>query len=674
MIILLLLALTSASQQAETKVREAIGTLEKALTAKDDAVSDQFEFSRLLKEMERRGAIPDGTNDGFGRGVRRLEENLSSIIAAPGALGGGWERVEPLSVRISPAGDEAQAFCRVRIGGKSGKFRVWLSRSGDSWKPYDYENLDGSYRLSVIGLQYAPGIWDDEEKNSLRDGVMTLQRASVYLAKGQASGAREALSMARRSTPPGYVLDWIELVDGLALNALGNPAGGLKAAERVLAHQKDLAVAHRLRAACLLSLGDPAKAIQAAKDYLQLVGDDADLWTLVGAALEKEGQGEQAIEAYRKAADVDAEDRDSRWQLGRIFLGRRQATEALGWFSSAARLAPAGERLFENGADLLDRAGAHAEALELSSQEAVRRPEDAAVLFRRGRSLRALGRLKEAEDVLRGASKVAPDEADLSRELVLVLAQSGKDAAAQERLRGVAAGDGWADAYTRAFVHAAAGRSGPALEELRTVVRAEEFLATSVAWIEREPVFGALRKETEGGALLSAARATRDYWLARQDPALSAERMLQLATERAQAVPDHALAYADQGRVLRRLKRFDESEAAIRKAIEKSGDKTLYLNELGRTLAAAGKLDPALGVAEELIRARPNEEALGMDLRVAVLVIAGKRDAALRALQLLLEKHPGSQASVLGGEELEEFRKLFPVQELLRSARAKSRK
>src|SRR6516162_10329037 len=98
MSIVLVLALAAAPQQAETKVRDAIGALEKALTAKDDSVGDQFDFSRLLKEMERRGAIPDGTSDGFhSRGVRRLEENFSSIISAPGALNGGWERVEPLS-------------------------------------------------------------------------------------------------------------------------------------------------------------------------------------------------------------------------------------------------------------------------------------------------------------------------------------------------------------------------------------------------------------------------------------------------------------------------------------------------------------------------------------------------------------------------------------------------
>ena len=138
MTIVLLLALAVAAQQAEAKVRDAIGALEKALTAKDDSVGDQFDFQRLIKEMERRGSIPEGTSDGFhSRGVRRLEDNFSTIVSAPGALYGGWEKVEPLSVRINPAGDEAQAFCRVTIGGKKGKFRFWLSRAGDAWKPTD---------------------------------------------------------------------------------------------------------------------------------------------------------------------------------------------------------------------------------------------------------------------------------------------------------------------------------------------------------------------------------------------------------------------------------------------------------------------------------------------------------------------------------------------------------
>jgi tetratricopeptide (TPR) repeat protein len=433
MSMLLLLVLATASLQSETKVREAIGTLEKALTAKDEAVGDQFDFSRLLKEMERRGAIPDGTSDGFhSRGVRRLEENFSSIISAPGALNGGWERVEPLVVRLSAAGDEAQAVCRVTIGGKRGKFRFWLSRAGDAWRPYDFENLDGSYRLSVIGLQYAPGIFDDEDKNSLRDGVMTLQRAQVYLSKGQAAGARDALAMARNSTPPAYVLDWIDLVDGLALRATGNPSGALKLADRVLAHQKDLAVAQRLKAACHLSLGEPDKAILAAKEYHRLVGDDAETWVLIGAASEKLNDSAAAFEAYQKAAEVDPEDPESR---------RRTC------------------------------------------------------------------------------------------------------------------------------------------------------------------------------------------------------------------------------RLLRRLRRFDEAEASIRQAMEKGTDKTLFREELGRTLAARGKLDEALALAEG-----------DLDLRAAVYAIAGKRQAALEALQQLLEKQPERHAAVASGDELEEFRKLPAVQELLGKARARVRK
>src|SRR6185295_9022760 len=118
------------------------------------------------------------------------------------------------------------------------------------------------------------------------DGVMTLQRGAVYLAKGKAEGARDAMAMARRSAPPEYVMDWIDLVDGQAQQALGDPAGGLKAADRVLVRQKDLAVAHRLKATCHAALGDPARAIAAGKEYLRLVGDDAEMWAIIGRASE----------------------------------------------------------------------------------------------------------------------------------------------------------------------------------------------------------------------------------------------------------------------------------------------------------------------------------------------------------------------------------------------------
>src|SRR6185295_8321257 len=260
MAIVLLLVLATAPLQAESKVRDAIGALEKALSTKDESLGELFDLQRLVKEMERRGSIPD--DGGFRyRNVRRLEDNLATIVSAPGALNGGWDRIEPLNLRLNAAGDEAEALCRVTIGGKKSKFRFWLSRAGESWKAFDLENLDGSYRLSVIGLQYTPGVHDDEDRYALRDGVMTLQRGAVYLAKGKAEGARDAMAMARRSAPPEYVMDWIDLVDGQAQQALGDPAGGLKAADRVLVRQKDLAVAHRLKATCHAALGDPAKAV-----------------------------------------------------------------------------------------------------------------------------------------------------------------------------------------------------------------------------------------------------------------------------------------------------------------------------------------------------------------------------------------------------------------------------
>jgi len=444
MIIVLLLALAAAPQQADAKVREALGTLEKALASKDDSVGDQFDLQRLLKVMERSGSIPDGTGDGFqSRGVRRLEENLSTVVSAAGTLNGGWERIEPLSVRLNATGLEAEALCRVTIGGKKGRFRFWLCRAGDSWKPYDYENLDGSYRLAVIGMQYAPGVWDDEEKNTLRDSVATLQRAQVYLSKGQLTGARDALGMARRSDPPAYVRDWVDLVDGLALHAMGNAAGALKAADRALVRQKDLAIAHRLKAACHVSLGESVKAIEAAKEYLRLVGDDPEGWTLVGAALEKMDQPEKALDAYRKAVDSDPEDAAARWKLARA---------------------------------------------------------------------------------------------------------------------------------------------------------------------------------------------------------------------------------------LRRQRRFDDAHAEIRKALEKNGEDLRLQDERGRLLAAQGELEAALAVAEELIRSKPKAEEFGMDLRVSVLVLAGKRDEALQVLRALLEKHPEWAPSAASGDDLEEFRKLPLVQEALIKARAKPQK
>jgi tetratricopeptide (TPR) repeat protein len=465
-------------------------------------------------------------------------------------------------------------------------------------------------------------------------------------------------------------MDWIDLVDGQALSALGDAAGGLKAADRVLVRQKDLAVAHRLKAACHAALGEPAKAIAAGKEYLRLVGDDAEMWTLIGRASEALDQIEPAIEAYRKGVDADAQDAVIRLELGRVLLARRQAAEATTLFTAAVTLAGAEEDLFERAADLLDRAGAHAEALALTDAAAIRRSDEAPVLLRRGRALRKLGRGKEAEETLTRASKLHLDDSDIPRELVLTLAQSGKDAEAQERMRTAAPGAVWSHALVRAFVHAAAGRSPQALEELKVVFRTEPELPTSVASIEQEPVFEKLRDHP----LVKSARAGRDYWAARLNPKLAPEEMLRIAQERIQALPDDALALFDEGRMLRRLKRFADAEASLRKAIEKSDDKSKFQDELGRTIAAQGRLDDALAVADGLIKAAPKAPEPGLDLRVAVFALSGKRDAAIKALQTLLDRHPAWHAAAIAGEDLDEFRRQPAVQEILRKARSRTRK
>jgi tetratricopeptide (TPR) repeat protein len=651
MTIALLLSLSIALQEAEAKVRDAIATLEKALVANDGSVEDQLDLQGLLREMERRGSIPDS---GFRvRGVRRLEENLTTLAASPGALNGGWKRIVPLTVRVAAAGDEADAFCRVTIGERKQSFRLWLSRVDGAWKLSDLENLDGTYRLSVIGLQYSPGVRDDDDRQALRDGVMALQRGAVALGKGQHEAARDALAMARRCSPPEYVLDWIDLLDGLAHNGMGDLLLALKAADRVLSRQKDLAVALRLKMTCHAELREHAKAVAAGMEYLKLVGDDAEMWTFVGESYERLGKADEAIEAYRKGAAADPEDPCSRKALGELLVERGRAKEAAPWFSAASRLAPPEEKAFENASDLLDRAGAHAEALALADEAVALRPDDASVLARRGRALRTVGRLKEAEELLRRASRLHPDDAEIPQELVLALAQSGKDAEAQALTAKVGE-------YVRAFVHAAAGRPERSLEELAVLFRTERALAWTVAWVEKEPVFDKIR----GDKIVTAARATRDYRKASDNPYLAPEVMLRIAQARTAAVPEDGPAWVDQGRILRLLRRPAEAEPVLRKAIEKSKDKAPAQDELARALAAQGKLEEALAVAEES----------GRELGVALHAIAGKREAAIKALQKALEEKPDRHAAIVSGDELDEFRRLTAVQDLLRKARAKLRK
>lgn len=654
----------------EAKVRASLESLVRAMGGQDkEAITGRFHVSRMLQEFEERGGLkfaPEGDEERTAL-LRRLRAALPGMAAGSAMVGAAWERIRVLHLKVNPEGKEAEAFGQVTMGGDKTKVRFWLVRDGEEWKVYDMEFLEGGIRLSVtMGSLVAAASQDERVRTSLLKGMMGLVRAMKQFAEGEVEEARGSLEAARRAEPPALVTAWIELFDAQALQILGKDEEAVKAADRALELQKDLALAHHVKAAAFVSLEEHEKAIAAERDYMKLVGDDAEAWYQIGECYESLKKTGPAIEAFRKGAESDDEEFANRLDLGRLLLDAGRAAEAKPHLVAASRNAPPEEDAFGDAAALLDRAGEFAAVLEIAEERVKRTPEDVTVLLWQGRSLRKLGRLEGAEKVLRKAVEDEPDEDELVEELVFTLAQAGKEREALERAGERAEGDEEGARWIRLFLHAAAGRTTKGIQELKPLLEEDESLVDRIA---KEPAFGEFRGLEEVRKVLEPARATHEFMQAvLKVPDDDWEAMLKLARERTAAAPQHAWAYYYQGYALRRLKRFEEAAKALREAVVRGREPRRFRDELGRALAAQGKLEDALFEADRLLEEDRARES-GLSLRVVVYALAKRPEEALKALAELLKEFPHWHSVVTEDADLAELKKRSAFQDLVKRAK-----
>jgi tetratricopeptide (TPR) repeat protein len=302
----------------------------------------------------------------------------------------------------------------------------------------------------------------------------------------------------------------------------------------------------------------------------------------------------------------------------------------------------------------------------MAREHSKRTPDEVEGLIWEGKALRKLKRLDEAEKVLLKGLETDAEDPDLAEELIFTLAQAGKDAEAMKRADTLAAEDPHRARFLRAFVHVSAGRPGKAVEELKAMLEADP---ESVDDLEKESAFEKLRQEVDLQILIGRAKAGREYKAAAGELLGSQEweGLLKLAKERVGAAPDHAEAHYHQGYALRRLGKPFDAELAIKAAIAKTKDKTIFRDELAKALAAQGKREEALAAADEIEAADKFE---GMYLRVVVHAMMKNSEPALKALAALLKEDPAHYIRVEADADLEELRKLSACQALLKKAKA----
>ncbi len=211
-----------------------------------------------------------------------------------------------------------------------------------------------------------------------------------------------------------------------------------------------------------------------------------------------------------------------------------------------------------------------------------------------GRTLLERGRLAEAEQTLREAIRLKPDDAASYANLSRVLLGLGRPEEAAAALREAVAYDLGNAAY-----HADLGRALYGLGRDEDAVQA---LGEAVAY---QPDTADYQGDL-GQALFRAGRLPE------------AERALR---EAVRLDPDSAAYHAALGWVLLGQDRDDEAVAALREAVRLDPDSAGYQADLGRALLGLGELPAAAAALTEAVRLSPDQPAYQGALGQALLAL-----------------------------------------------------
>jgi len=240
-------------------------------------------------------------------------------------------------------------------------------------------------------------------------------------------------------------------------------------------------------------------------------------------------------------------------------------------------------------------------------------PDDPAEL---GRRFLERGRLAEAEQTLREAIRLEPDDAVSYANLSRALLGLGRPEEAAEALREAVAYDLGNAAY-----HADLGRALYGLGRDEDAVQA---LGEAVAY---QPDTADYQGDL-GQALFRAGRLPE------------AERALR---EAVRLDPDRAAYQAALGWVLLGQDRDDEASSALREAVRLDPDSAGYQADLGRALLSLGELPEAAAALTEAVRLSPGRPAYQASLGQALLLL-DRLPEAEAALRKAADLDPGTAA------------------------------
>ncbi len=322
---------------------------------------------------------------------------------------------------------------------------------------------------------------------------------------------------------------------GIAAMTLGHREPGIAHLRRAVALKPGLASAHYNLGTALSGIGDFKGAVDAFRKALRHDSNNPLTHVNLGLALVRCGERDESLKHLRRATTLSPRDGDIWCTLGETFLGFGQTAEALGALAKAVDHAPDSARAWFGFGNARQAAGDFRQAVSAFERSISIDPDFGPGHHNLGLVLLAIGEPLSAEEHFRRAIALQPAETEPQINLAEALIAQNREAEALTLYRKLHERD---PADTRLAIRTAALlQNTGAFEDARVVIdtiAAQPGRTAAVFCLQAEDRSFPIPAETLDSALAFA-----------QDPA---------AAEQDRIDVNFAL-----GKVLERLKRYDEA-------------------------------------------------------------------------------------------------------------------
>jgi tetratricopeptide (TPR) repeat protein len=352
-----------------------------------------------------------------------------------------------------------------------------------------------------------------------------------------------------------------------------------------------LAIAH-----VYLSYGRFKDAIPYLESYILRKPGYARAYQLLGRAYRREGQYSEAVKVLRKAVQLHPESYETRYDLGASLARLGETDQAIEQLEEAKKLKPDGsEAAYELGLLLIKKHGPQVSQKHLAQFEQLRDQTDqrmrAGVPNNQGRDLLQQGRVTEAVDAFREATKMDPGNAPFHYNLAIALARLGDLQGERQALQDAIKAD-----PTFAKAHAQLGLS----------YMADGMLAEAEAEFKRALAINPQLAEAENNLGVLYGRLGKNT---------EAVQLFQKATEHSpqyvDALANLGLALADQGK-------YDEAQYQLQRAVAASPNNPGALTALGLIAQTTGRGADAVQLFKKVVKLQPDSLDAHLNLGAAM--------------------------------------------------------